>query len=745
MDLAEAEVTDVLPECGLCVVGGGMSGLCAALAAAREGADTVLVHDRPVLGGNGSTEIRVAFSGAGHQNPCANEAGIILELLTEERAHSHTRGFVSAPWDVVLFDAVRRESRLRLLLNTHVFRVNLEGERIASVIGLQLGTERVWRVPARLFLDASGDGVVGAQAGVPFRIGQEARSEYGELSAPDEPWDWTLGNSLFFRAVDVGRPVAFTPPPWAASYPDEDSLRHRDHRSIEYGYWWIEVGFPHDTIRDNEELRDALVGHVLGVWDHIKNHCRDRERAANYALDWFGTVPGKRESRRFIGAHVMTETEIRNRVLYPDRVAYGGWFIDDHARDGLLDPTVRPSPTNGAPTLVPFNVAPYSIPLSSLYAREVPNLLLAGRLMSASRLVFNSLRVQRTLAAVGQAAGTAAAYAVHGGREPASFTDADLRGVQQSLLRQDCYIPGVRNEDPDDLARGAVVTASSSLPLTARPADTFLSLREPLAQLLPLSLRPEVVRIFVRNEAPEERTLRATLRPARDLWDLPPLEGQPCASLEFRVPAGHAGAVEARPEGEFPQPGLYWLRLDPAEAVVWYYNAERLPGCVCARHDGHGWLFAPFTTHGSLAADVLPASRPFQPDSIVNGVARPEAWPNVWLSEHAAPQWCRLELPEPAGLDRIQIAWGLDFSRTYFAMSPFFRAPECAADYRVEAEMADRTSVLWAEVTGNYQRLRVHAAPTGVDGAVRAVRVVVEATNGAPRVEVDEVRIYRAR
>lgn len=738
-----AAVTDVLDGLDVCVIGGGPAGLCAALAAAREGARAALLHDRPVLGGNASTEIRVPSSGAGHHNPCANETGIFSELLCEERARNHDPSeyaMVNAHWDIILHDAVRREENLRALLNTHVTGVRMEEGRIASVVGVQLGTERVWEARARVFVDCTGDGAVGVAAGVPFRVGQEAQSEYGEGMAPEEPWEWTLGSSLFFRARDIGRPVEFVPPDWAAHYPDEDDLLHRGHRFIEGGYWWIEIGHPWESIRDNEEIRDELLRHVMGVWDHIKNHCADRQRAANYALDWIGMVPGKRESRRFIGAHVMTQQELQARVMHPDRIAYGGWIIDDHTRGGILERAKKPSFDHAEERV--FLVAPYSIPLRSLHAREVSNLLFAGRVMSASRLAFNSLRVQRTLAVVGQAAGTAAAWCAREGRMPGDLAGTDLQAIQQALLRRDCYIPGVRNQDPTDVARQGTATASSAASLTAHPADEGLPLTQPLAQLLPLSAWPERIGIGVRNDGAQAAHLHGSLHRAHDIWDLPPLDGAACGDVLFTVPAGFEGLVEGEVRGpQFP-PGLYWLRLEPAEGVTWLFEARPMPGGTAARHDGEGWVFAPgtFSRWTPFAAQAVPESRPFEAQNVLSGVARPETWPNVWVSEDGLPQWLRIVLAAPADLARIQIAWGLDFNRMYFPLPGLFRAPECARDYRVEVELDDGTTALWAEAQGNYRRLRVHARPEALEGLVSAIRITVTATNGAPRVEVCEVR-----
>ncbi len=739
------DVTETTPEFDVCVIGGGMAGYCAALAAAREGARTVIIQDRPVFGGCGSTEMRVPFSGAGSHNPAANETGIILELLTEERAHSpHSPGYgmVNAGWDLLLYDKARREPNLTTLLNTHARNVVMDGNAISAVIAVQLGTEKVWEVRARVFIEATGDGAIGAAAGVPFRIGQEVRSEYGESMAPDEPWDWTLGSSLVFRARDEGRPVDFVPPEWAVVYPDEESLSHRGHGQFEGGYWWIEVGFPHETIRDNEEIRDELLAHLYGVWDHIKNRCTHRQTAANWALDWVGMLPAKRESRRFIGAHVLTQTQIAERELFPDRVAYGGWIIDDHTKGGIVHRDQKPSFDGTEETH--FLVAPYSVPLRSLYAANVSNLLFAGRVMSASRLAFNSLRVQRTLAVVGQAAGSAAALCSQKGCTPAEFAGGDIHTLQQSLLRQDCYIPRVRNEDSADVARQARVTASSTFSLVAQPAEDGVSLTEGAAQVLPLSEWPQQFRVYLRNTGDSGVALSATLHRADDIWDLGALDSEPCAALEFILPAGYTGPVVADAGDADLGLGLYWLKVEAAEGVLWLMQTEPLPGLTAARREQGRWVHSPstFSSWRPLAADVLPESRCYEPGNIINGVGRPEQWTNVWLSEGDAPQCVRLELPAPVELDRIQIAWGLNFNRSYFQMPALMRAPECARDYRIEVETSCHGRQVWAEVSGNYQRLRIHERPADFAGAIREVIITVEVTNGAPRVEIDEIRAH---
>jgi hypothetical protein len=178
--------------------------------------------------------------------------------------------------------------------------------------------------------------------------------------------------------------------------------------------------------------------------------------------------------------------------------------------------------------------------------------------------------------------------------------------------------------------------------------------------------------------------------------------------------------------------------------VSWLQQSWPPPGITSAHLEQGRWAFAPgqFTRWQPLAADVLPPARAYEPENVTNGVARPEQWPNVWLSDGPAPQWLRLDLPEPAEVGLIQIAWGLDFHRSFFQMPACFRAPECARDYRLTALGSDGQERVWAEVEGNVQRLCRHQRPEGLDDKVAAVRLEVLATHGAARVEIDEVRLY---
>ncbi|MFA6112143.1 MAG: FAD-dependent oxidoreductase [Candidatus Latescibacterota bacterium] len=454
-------------EAEVVVAGGGAAGVPCALAAARCGARTILVHDRPVLGGNASSEVRMHIVGAdasgGRGEPLmteAREGGVIEEIRLETCVRNPQRS--ASMLDLILYEKCRAESALTLLLNTAVTGVEMDGNRIAAARAIRTSTEEEFCLRAPVFVDCTGDGRLGAAAGAPFRQGREGREEYGESTAAAGPDHRTLGSSLLFMARRHDRPIPFTAPPWARRFTEAD-LHLRPHaspgvdRGLEYGYWWCEWGGELDTIRDNEAIRDELLAVLLGVWDHVKNG--GDHGAANWALDWFGFLPGKRESRRFIGRHVLTETEVMASHPFGDAIAYGGWPIDTHPPAGI-DATEEP-PCRQEP--VPWL---FDIPLSACVGREVPNLFFAGRDLSATHLAFASTRVMATCAAVGQGVGTAAAYAVRHGISPADLPDdpATLTRIRQRLLRDDAFLIGEQSRDLDDLALRARLAASSEQP-----------------------------------------------------------------------------------------------------------------------------------------------------------------------------------------------------------------------------------------------------------------------------------------
>ncbi|EHI60848.1 MAG: FAD-dependent oxidoreductase [Hungatella hathewayi] len=438
----------------LVVVGGGMAGLCGAIAAARRGARTALVHNRPVLGGNASSEIRMHICGADYHmsRKNARETGILEEILLENKRRNPEMTYPI--FDTVLWEKASFQENLDLYLNTHMTDVICEEDKIQAIFAEQMTTEKRWKFTGRLFMDSTGDGTLGAMAGADYELGREGRDKYGESLAPEQGDSCTMGSSLMFQARDMGHPVKFVKPFWANTY-TEEQLKFREHSDVTSGYWWIELGGGnYRIIEDAEVLRDELLKAVYGMWDHIKN--QGDHGAENMELEWVGFLPGKRESRRLMGDYVLTEYDCLGKTDFPDTVAYGGWPMDIHTVEGFLNEDDNPTVWNEVNGI-------YRIPYRCLYSRNIKNLFLGGRAISCSHAAFSSTRVMATCAVAGQAAGTAAALAIQNGCMPAELMK-DIKHLQQELLKDDCYLPGVKNEDESDLARGVEVSASSSIP-----------------------------------------------------------------------------------------------------------------------------------------------------------------------------------------------------------------------------------------------------------------------------------------
>ncbi|HOA75694.1 MAG TPA: FAD-dependent oxidoreductase [Phycisphaerae bacterium] len=444
-------------EADVVIVGGGMAGVCAAVAAARCGVSVILVQDRAVLGGNASSEVRMHCVGAdmsgGRRNTDCRESGIMEELRLEDAVWNPQRS--ASMWDLLLYDTVRKESNIRLLLDTHCYGVRMaDARRIESIETRCSTSEETFTIRGKVFVDASGDGFLGATAGAEFRMGRESRSEYGESMAPEKADKLTLGSTLLFITRPHDKPMPFKAPSWIRKFPNCEDLPHRSHGSWEYGYWWVEWGGELNTITDNARIRDELAAAALGVWDHIKNSGK-HPQSENWALEWFGFLPGKRESRRFMGEHVLTQQEVQRGEVFEDGVAFGGWPIDLHPPDGIY--------SKEKPALQ-IDVPLYNIPLRCLYSRNIANLFFAGRNISASHVAFGSTRVMATGGVMGQAVGTAAAMCVQGKVLPSALARDGIAELQQLLLKHDAYIIGASNSDSSDLARKADVRASSETP-----------------------------------------------------------------------------------------------------------------------------------------------------------------------------------------------------------------------------------------------------------------------------------------
>lgn len=425
----------------LCIIGGGMAGLCCGIAAARHGIRVVLIHDRPVLGGNASSEIRMWICGShGKDN---RETGIIEEIMLENFYQNTALKFPI--WDSVLYEKAIAEENLTLLLNSSCLDCTMNGSSIESVKAWQSNAETFHIVRARYFADCSGDSVLSTLSGAKYMYGREAKSDFGETIPPDKADKKTMGMSCLFQIRETDHPVRFTPPKWAYKYESDADLPFKDH-DRDNNFWWIEVGGEWDCIHDTDRCRDELLKICYGVWDHMKNY--GDHGVENWELEWIGFLPGKRESRRYVGKYIVTQNDVESGGRFEDAVAYGGWSMDDHFPQGFYY-------KDGHPTIYHPAPAPWGLPLRCMISENIENLCFAGRNISVTHAALSSSRVMATCAVLGQALGTAVSYAV---RDNAALGNVDIKKLQQTLAEDDCFIPRYKRELPR-LTRAAACSA----------------------------------------------------------------------------------------------------------------------------------------------------------------------------------------------------------------------------------------------------------------------------------------------
>ena len=425
----------------LCVVGGGMAGLCCAIAAARKGISVVLVQDRPVLGGNASSEIRMWIGGAhGKDN---RETGIIEEIFLEN--FYQNKGLKYPLWDSVLYEKAMAEKNITLLLNTTCFEASMNGERIESIRAWQLNAETFHVISAKYFADCSGDSILAPLTGANYRYGREAKAEFDERIPPDVADKKTMGMSCLFQIRETDHKVEFTPPEWAYVYESDADLPYKDHFK-DNNFWWIEVGGEWDCIHDSDRCREDLLKICYGVWDHMKN--RGDHGVDNWELEWIGFLPGKRESRRYVGKYTVTQNDVEAAGHFEDLVAYAGWSMDDHFPQGFYYRDSYPTIFHPVPK-------PWGLPLRAMISENIENLVFAGRNISVTHAALSSSRVMATCSILGQALGTAVAQAIG---EGCHVADVDIDTLQQTLMEDDCFIPFHTRRVPE-IVKSAQCTA----------------------------------------------------------------------------------------------------------------------------------------------------------------------------------------------------------------------------------------------------------------------------------------------
>jgi len=417
----------------LVVVGGGIAGTCTAISAGRLGLQVALIQNRPVLGGNNSSEVRVHLNGMINLPPYPRLGDVVAELDPGNRGNARPAEFYN---DDKKLRIVQDEPNIHLFLNTHACKVEKDGDRIVALIARNIRTSKELRFAAPLFADCTGDGTIGFLAGADYRMGRESWEQTGETMAPKEPDEMTMGSSVQWYSIETDEPSPFPDCPWALSF-TEASCEHATR-----GDWNWETGLNKNQITQFESIRDHAFRAVYGNWVFQKNHSTDKAKYANRTLSWVAYVAGKRESRRLLGDVILRQQDVQERTEFPDAFVTTTWSIDLHYPDPK---NTEHFPDEEFKTIcVTPNIRPYPIPYRCFYSRNVENLFMAGRDISVTHVALGTVRVMRTCGMMGEVVGMAASICKNRNTTPRGvfvehlpeLKELATRGVGKNALSQ---------------------------------------------------------------------------------------------------------------------------------------------------------------------------------------------------------------------------------------------------------------------------------------------------------------------
>ena len=629
------------------VVGGGLAGVCAAITAARQGVSVALIQDRPVLGGNASSEVRIWALGAtshmGNNNRWSREGGVIDEILTENLYRNKDGNPVIL--DSVILDKVLSEKNISLFLNTAVFDLVKDNNRIVKVIAFNSQNSIHYEFEGKMFCDASGDGIISYLAGASYRFGAENKEEFEECFSPSECYGRLLGHTITLYSKKSDHPVPFVAPSFAL----KDITKLPKFNQItpdRYGcnYWWFEYGGTMDTVHDSEKIKTELWSVVYGAWNYIKNSGNFPE-ADNLTLEWVGVVPGKRESRRFAGYYMLTQKDVVEQTHFEDAVAFGGWAIDLHPAQGVYSSLSSCNQYHSKGI--------YSIPYRCYVSKDVDNLFFAGRIISVSHVAFGSTRVMATCAHGGQAVGMSAAMCVQEGLLPKDLMEHDkMRRLQQKLNIAGQSIRNIPISPENNLLSRASVRTSSSLVLGSLPSSGQMkNLEYSAAQLLPLD-KGIPYSFKIAASAEEDTTLQVEFAISSRRGNYTP--DQILSSKTLSLHKGMNDLVlDFGIELDQPQYAFVIFRSNPlvslplsdfrATGILSVFNKFNL------KVNNHGKQIPPENSGfdsfefwcpdrrpegQNLAMSIEPALNQFTSSELMNGFIRPTTQANAWIASN---------------------------------------------------------------------------------------------------------------
>jgi hypothetical protein len=738
----------------LVVVGGGLAGLCCAIAAARDGITVTLVQDRPVLGGNASSEVRLWTLGAtshmGNNNRWSREGGIIDEILVENMYRNKEGNTLI--FDTILLEKVTSEKNITLLLNTSVYDVKKsDPNTISQVIAFCSQNSTTYELNANLFCDASGDGIVGFQAGAAFRMGAETIEEFGEKFAPDISYGELLGHTIYFYSKNVGAPVKYVAPEFALK--DITKIpRYKVLNDKDFGcrLWWLEYGGRRDTIHESEDIKWELWKVVYGVWDYIKNSGEFPD-SENLTLEWVGTIPGKRESRRFEGLYMIKQQDLVEQVQFDDAVSYGGWAVDLHPSDGVYDS--KPGCTQY------HSKGIYQIPLRTMISKNISNLFLGGRVISATHVAFGSTRVMATTALSGQAVGYGAAQCIKNNILPAQLLEQNqIKELQQTLSLNGQSIPGVAINAAANLTSTATISTSSNFKLdNLKPNGNWFNLEIGVAQLLPLEANIKYTYTFSFS-AKEATKVQVDLRTSERMGSY-----TPDAILESKTLELVAGEQEISFSFDtiLTQNQYAFITFLSNELVSIRQTEQRLTGLVSVFNavnkavnnngkqvppDNIGidsfefWIPQRRPNGQNFAFSISPAIELYDGANLCNGFVRPYLGTNAWAAnlDDSNPK-INFEWDSEKEINSIKLFFDTDYDHAMESSlmgHPENVMPFCVRSYKI----SDGNGNLVYETKANHQTINSIVLPN----TVKTNKLTIEFENSDKDIPVSVFEVFIA-
>lgn len=398
----KAGVEPQLRQYDFVVTGGGVAGMCAAVSAARLGMKVALIHDRPVLGGNNSSEVRVHLGGRIEIGKYKALGNLLKEFAPTKEGNAMPASYYD---DSLKDKIVAAEKNIDLYASCRATGVKKEGDTITSVLAEGIDGKNEWEFSAPLFADCTGDGTIGYWAGADYRVGRESRAEFGEKQAPEKADKLTMGTSIQWYSRKKDQKTSFPPFSYGLEFNDKNA------ELVTMGEWDWETGMNKDQILEFEQIRDYGLMVVFSNWSYLKNQFQgnakwSKDEFAHRELDWVAYIGGKRESRRLMGDYILTEKDLTESREYPDGTAATTWSMDLHypAPDNT-----KKFPEKEFKSIARHTVIhPYEVPYRCLYSRNVKNLFMAGRNVSVTHCALGTVRVMRTTAMLGEVVGMAA-------------------------------------------------------------------------------------------------------------------------------------------------------------------------------------------------------------------------------------------------------------------------------------------------------------------------------------------------